>query len=302
MKRLLLSATLMLGTLTGAWGSCALGQEAKDPASVSGAAVEQTALQSETAEGPQKVFSEFIQAHESNKRGMVIGRGNVQGIAEERITIPELKNLSWLFVDPGDAGDVGYLHDNAQDTSQGNALATTWPVIFSTRGAFDAVVIDYGTLPYFGNDGVVDRLGQEYFSKQMALVIAQVNGAKISKTSFAAPCLFQGWILKNRPAEFLPLEAQYWPLIQAEEKKQRQNLEKGLLDAYLALRRGGVLIIPIDGSISRIDFVNLLSISGADLVRHSIINGDCLAESPVLPQIRKGMGAWYGDYYSIVRK
>lgn len=67
---------------------------------------------------------------------MVIGRGNVQGIAEERITIDSLKGLRWLFVDPGDAGAVGYLHDNYQDETQGNALKTTWPVDFSLAGQF----------------------------------------------------------------------------------------------------------------------------------------------------------------------
>jgi hypothetical protein len=39
----------------------------------------------------------------------VIGRGNVQGVAEEPISIPELQRLSCLFADQGDAGAVGYL-------------------------------------------------------------------------------------------------------------------------------------------------------------------------------------------------
>ncbi|QOL20094.1 hypothetical protein [Candidatus Bodocaedibacter vickermanii] len=253
--------------------------------------------------GFQKIFSDFVNAHQQDKRGMVIGRGNVQGVADVRITIPELKGLSWLFVDPGDAGAVGYLHNNKQDTTQGNALATTWPVDFSTEGLFDAVVFDDGALQYIGNDGTEVRLGPEYFQKQMALVVTKEDGTQLSKNSFQYPYLFQDWLLANRPAEFLRLEAQYQPLISAARKKQRKILEKGLHDAYRALKRGGVLIVPVDGAVDGIDFVNLLSISSADLVRHRIeAMGANVTESPILPEIARGMGTAHGDYYSIVRK
>lgn len=255
----------------------------------------------ETLTGVQKVYSDFVKAHQRDKRGMVIGRGNVQGVAEERIAIPELKGLSWLFVDPSDAD--GRFSNNPQDSTRGNALTTTWPTTFAIKDTFDAVVFDYGVTQYIGDDGTGLRLGQEYYQKQIELVIERAGGATLSKSSFDAPYKFQDWLVANRPAEFLPLEAQYLPPIQAARKRQREALEKGLLDAYLALGRGGVLIIPIDGSTDGIDFVNLLSISEVDLVRQSIKNmSDSFDESPVLPELTRGMGTSYGDYYSIVKK
>ena len=253
--------------------------------------------------GAHKDFVDFLRAHANDRLGMVIGRGNVQGIAEERITIPVLKGLSWLFVDPGDAGAVGYLQDNTQDTTQINALATTWPVDFSIKNTFDAVVFDYGTIQYIGYDGSEGRFRGEYFQKQMALVITEAGGTKRSKDSFDAPYKFQDWLFANNPPEQAVLNNYYKPLILAARERQRKTLERGLLDAYLALKRGGVLIIPIDGSVNGIDFVNLLSISEGDLGRHSIASmGDALTESPVLPQLTKGMGTSYSDFYSIIKK
>lgn len=105
----------------------------------------------------QQTVRRFLDANKAKKLGMVIGRGNVQGIAEERITIDSLKGLRWLFVDPGDVGAVGYLQDNDQDETQGNALKTTWPVDFSLAGQFDAVVIDDGVLQYIGDEGAESK-------------------------------------------------------------------------------------------------------------------------------------------------
>ncbi|MDP3936018.1 MAG: hypothetical protein Q8Q56_03425, partial [Alphaproteobacteria bacterium] len=252
--------------------------------------------------GAEKAYSDFIEARANDRIGMVIGRGNVQGIDEDRITIPELKGLSWLFLDPGNAGHGVYFRANEQDATQGNALATKWPVDFSIKESFDAVVFDYGTLQYIGDDGSETLLGREYFDKQMALVITKPDGTKLSQNSFKAPYIFRNWLLDNNPPEHAPLKSHYEPLIQAAKKRQRKILERGLIDAYLALKRGGMLIIPIDATVTGINFVNLLSISAADLVRKRIANGDLLTDSPVLPQLTRGMGTSYSDYYSIVKK
>jgi hypothetical protein len=208
-----------------------------------------------------------------------------------------------LFVDPGNAGAVGYLHDNDQDTTQKNALATAWPVDFPVKGVFDAVVFDYGTTQYIGDDGSQRRLRSEYFEKQMELVITKADGTKLSKNSFQYPYLFQDWLLANNPPEHEALKKHYEPFIFAAIEKQKQILQKGLLDAYLALRRGGVLILPVDGSIDGIDLVSLLSISAEDLDRRDIASmSSTFEESPVLPQLTRGMGTSYGDFYSITKK
>lgn len=255
----------------------------------------------ETLTGAQKVYGDFIKTHTQDKKGMVLGRGNVQGVDERRITIPELKKLSWLFVDPGET--EGRFYNNPQDVTQGNALVTTWPVDFSINDVFDAVVFDDGVLQYIGDDGVGLRLGQEFVQKFMELVITKTDGTTVSKKSFEFPYQFQDWLIANRPEEFVRLEAQYWPQRQAAREKQRKTLEKGLLNAYLALKRGGMLIVPIDGSIDGIDLVSLWSISDADLVRHSIKDIDyTLGNSPVLPHLAEGMGADHGDFYSVIRK
>jgi hypothetical protein len=90
----------------------------------------------------QRAVHTFLEKNNGKKLGMVIGRGNVQGVADFRIQIDSLKGLKWLFVDPGDSGVDGWFHNNQQDETLGNALNTTWPVDFSLAGLFDAVVVD----------------------------------------------------------------------------------------------------------------------------------------------------------------
>jgi hypothetical protein len=81
----------------------------------------------------QKTVQAFLEKNAGKKLGMVIGRGNVQGIAESRITNDRLKGLVWLFVDPADTCGSRFFC-NWQDESQGNALKTQWPVKFHLLG------------------------------------------------------------------------------------------------------------------------------------------------------------------------
>lgn len=267
----------------------------------------------------QKTVQNFLEKNAGNKLGLVIGRGNVQGIAEERITIDSLKGLQWLFVDPADTLGKKF-HDNQQDEAQGNALKTTWPLSFSLEGQFDAVVFDYGTIQYIGHDGEAKRLGIELGDKQMDLRVTQPNGDVISKSSFDAPYKFQDWLTENKPVEFVAIEQAYAPLIAEAKRKQKETLIKGLKDAYASVRAGGTLIVPIDSTLSGISLPEILGVPKNLVVKKTLDNFPKLnqqnsqilndgttytfydgAESPVLPEITKGMKTWFSDFYTVTK-
>lgn len=79
-------------------------------------------------------------------------------------------------------------------------------------------------------------------------------------------------------------------------------MEKGLLDAYRALKKGGVLFIPIDGATKEINFSQLLSVPTSAIVRHGPKEQHHNSnDNPVLPELTQGMRTSYSDYYSIVK-
>lgn len=299
----------------------------------------------------QKTVQTFLEKNSRNKLGMVIGRGNVQGVAEERIMLDSLKGLKWLFVDPGDAGAVGYLRDNDQDEMQGNALKTTWPLSFSLEGQFDAVVFDYGTLQYIGDDGTMGRSTAEVefykakqqlkikFNEQTMNAYVEDGGRThqftvpesgvIDAGVFAqAPYRFDYWLDQNNPPELVLLTEAYASRrerekqnIHAARHRQRETLKRGLRDAYVSLKPGGTLIIPIDGTLNGIDLPAVLGVSEDRIEKYSLENlgrvkrydvtledgktysiyNEDEKESPILPENQKGMGATPSDIYIVTK-
>lgn len=182
------------------------------------AAPENLGIRLDVSDPLQKTVQKFLEKNKGEKLGLVIGRGNVQGIAEERIAIYSLKRLEWLFVDPGDTLRDRFIN-NDQDESLGNALKTTWPLSFSLQGQFDAVVFDYGTLQYIGDDGTKLRLTAEaefYKAKQQLRVkfneqtmksYVDDGGASypfvvpesgvIDKDVVYPPCRFNRWLVSQ---------------------------------------------------------------------------------------------------------
>jgi hypothetical protein len=248
----------------------------------------------------QKTVQAFLEKNAGKKLGMVIGRGNVQGIAESRITIDSLKGLEWLFVDPADTCGSRFF-GNWQDESQGNALKTQWPVNFSLAGLFDAVVIDYGTLEYIGDNGRENELRRECFEKMTALKVVLLNGMVVSKEWFDSEQSFYRWLMANKSPEVEKMAEKYISKIELAKYQHRGRLIKGLNDAKKALKAGGMLIIPAGGVIQDRHLKGILCWNGVrSLKRFSPPNSDALPESPVLPENAPGMGAYYGDYYEII--
>jgi hypothetical protein len=279
----------------------------------------------------QKTVQAFLEKNAGKKLGMVIGRGNIQGIAESRITNESLKGLQWLFVDPGDTERARFVR-NDQDEAEGNALKTTWPLNFSLLGVFDAVVFDFGTLKYIGDDGTEDRADarRQYFQEKMKLSVTfdketmkyrVVDGAGrteniqnlasgiVSKDSFPGGlCFFNLWLEENNPPELQPLKQKYDPIIAEEDGKiaeararQKEVLKKGLKDAYTSLRAGGTLIIPSDGTIRDLSLTEILGAPDDDLRTVIVDNPNELGESPILPQNSRGMGTSYSAAYFEVK-
>jgi hypothetical protein len=171
----------------------------------------------------------------------------------------------------------------------------------SLAGLFDAVVIDYGTLEYIGDNGRVNNLASKYIEKMTALKVVLLNGMVASKEWFDSEQTFYRWLKAHRPIEAVAISQKYNAMIEHAKFRQRRLLIKGLNDAKKALKAGGTLIIPAGGVIQDRHLKGILCWNGVrSLKRFSPPNSDALPESPVLPENAPGMGAYYGDYYEIV--
>lgn len=280
------AACAVLTTYSGATGAAAI--------------TEDLGVRLDVSDPLQRTVHAFLEKNAGKKVGMVIGRGNVQGIAESRIWLDSLKGLQWLFVDPGDTLGNRFFN-NHQDERQGNALKTTWPLSFSIEGQFDAVVFDNGVLQYIGDNGETLQLMRELSSRQMELKIRLSNGFVVSRESFESPYKFWEWLVATKPIEEVRLESYYYPKIATATARQTDIMRKSLMTAQRALKKGGALVIPIGGPMNDTCLKGLLCWDNvASLTRYNYPNYATLLENPTLPQNAPGMGASYGDYFIAV--
>ncbi|MBY0462688.1 MAG: hypothetical protein K2Q34_05870 [Alphaproteobacteria bacterium] len=236
----------------------------------------------------------FASIEASATPGLIIGRGDLQGIDTAKVTEPILKSVSdWFFLDP-----IATHHTSPQTP---HSILTKWPNVelsASFSGKFHAVVFDFGVLNYLGETGEESTLGGAKFEE-----IMNINGVE-ARRAFTGPAWkYQDQMYDTFPDKAAAIEAHYSTLLEEVKRKKQVVLEEGIRSAFAAVRPTGHLFIPLEPRLRDMNktiIAGILKISSDDIKEGSFSVGTESSDSPLLPEVKKGDGFSYETFRWLV--
>lgn len=236
----------------------------------------------------------YTSIEDSVNPGLVIGRGNRQGIDTAKITDPTLKGISdWFYLDPIAA------HHTSPQTPY--SIIVKWPnaeLAAALSDKFNAVIFDFGVLNYLGETGAEAILLRARFEEIMNL------GGEEARRNLTGPVWkYQDSMYETFPTETATIEARYAAHLKEVAEKKQLIIEQGIQSAFASIKPKGHLFVPLEprlASLNKSKIADILGISPEAIEEKSLSFGIDMSDSPLLPAVEKGDGFMYDTFKWLV--